>query len=88
MGLGIIATGTTPVHTPSTGVVPKVCNQFDISIVLLLPPPLNAHVWDWTLPVIECHLSPLGYLGLIGRDILNRGVLVYDGARSAATLAF
>jgi hypothetical protein len=41
-----------------------------------------------TLPVCERTLGPLGYRVLIGRDVLSRCLLVYDGPSQSVTLAY
>lgn len=74
--LGITPTGTVPIFTPSTGVVAADREQYDISLLILndtLPPFLRA-----TMPAICTELFG-GIDVLIGRDILNTCLLVFDG---------
>ncbi len=40
--LGLTPTGTVPVHTPTTGQSPQICNQFDIALALIVQP--NIHI--------------------------------------------
>ncbi|MBY0527846.1 MAG: hypothetical protein K2R98_30900 [Gemmataceae bacterium] len=40
------------------------------------------------LPVIQQPLGQLGYQALIGRDVLERCLLVYDGPAKRYTLAY
>lgn len=84
--LGIVSTGTVPVHTPSTtSVAPHLANQFDISIIL-------AHAklsWQFhAVPIIESQLQHQGIQALIGRDILQNCLLTYDGQAGLFALAF
>ena len=41
-----------------------------------------------TLPVLEARLSNQGIYGLIGRDILDEGILIYNGPSDRFALAF
>lgn len=84
-GLGLTPTGTMPMLTPSTGPTPHLCNQYDVSLTLLHPSlQLNLD----TVAVSESHLSAQGIQALIGRDILARCLLVYDGQAGVFALAF
>ena len=83
--LGITPTGMTSIVTPSTGETPHVCNQFDVRIVLVHP---ESSIAFNALPVIESRLAHQGFQALIGRDMLSRCLLVYDGKHGAFSLAF
>lgn len=91
--LGLQPTGSTPMLTPSTGAVPHQCNQYDVSVwfpqsptlVQTQPTPYAVHL---TLPVSEADFSAHGFQVLIGRDILARGLFVYNGRTGSFTLAF
>jgi hypothetical protein len=85
--LGILPSGIVQVHTPSTGGTPRSCNQFDVSLFVLMDGN-QVHVPSSVIPVIESDLSQQGIQALIGRDVLNQGVLHYDGLQHCATLAF
>ena len=86
--LNLTPTGTTLVHTPSSGGNPEEADQYDVAIV----------VPGWTnqqqplvidaVPVIASVLSVQGIEALIGRDILGRCLLVYNGSEGRFTLAF
>lgn len=83
--LNLAPTGVTSIATPSTGKNAHICNQFDVSIKLVHP----SHVYTISvLPIIETHLSHLGFDALIGRDVLSRCLLVYNGPNNTYTLAF
>jgi len=40
------------------------------------------------IPVIESDLKSQGIEALLGRNILEQGILIYDGRRRLLTLAF
>ena len=87
--LGMSPTGKVPVYTPSTTEgTPHEANQYDISIRI---PGFRDHdppLIYLALPVIEANLSHQGYDALIGRDILNACLFVYDARSGFFTLAF
>jgi hypothetical protein len=84
--LGLVATGTIQVHTPSTSKgQPHLTNQFDISIIL----PHAKMNWQFhAVPVIEAELSHQGIQALLGRDILSKCLFTYDGQSAMFALAF
>lgn len=84
--LGVVSTGTIPVHTPSTKLgVPHVANQFDVSSILVHP--MVTRTW-MALPVIESELAHQGIQALIGRDILSFCLMTYDGQAASFSLGF
>lgn len=84
--LGLAATGTSSMHTPSTGAVAQTVDTYDVALVV------NGiggavHV----LPVhsvIACDLSSQGIDGLLGRDILASARLTYSGPDNFFYLSF
>ena len=82
--LGLSATGKVSMHTPSTGGVAHSCSQFDVSI--LIPSAVLSRRFA-AVPVIESSLSTTGIQALIGRDLLESCLMVYDGANRTITLA-
>ena len=83
--LQLMVTGVAPILTVSTGVTPQQANQYDAQIIITHPEmsfSFHAH------PVIECALHHQGFDVLIGRDILSRCLLVYDGSNGTFSLAF
>jgi hypothetical protein len=71
--------------TPSTGSSPHPANTFDVGIVI----PVATHTF--TIPamqVFESSLNIQGIQALIGRDILNNCLFVYDGRANIFSLAF
>ena len=79
--------GTTQMLTPSTGATPHICSQFDVAVAIVMDA-RQVHVCSLLTPVVESDLSPHGIQALIGRDVLDRGILIYDGCRRQIALAF
>jgi hypothetical protein len=90
--LGLQPTGQMNVLT-AAGSTPSVCNQYDVSVWFPQAPTLiqsqpAPHPVHLTLPVTESDFSQQGFHVLIGRDILARGVFIYNGLCGRFTLAF
>jgi hypothetical protein len=85
--LQLVPSGTVPVHTPSTSGTPHICSQFDIGIGLLMDNG-QVHSPGLVIPVIESDLGSQGIQALLGRNLLEQGILIYDGRRRLLTLAF
>ncbi|WP_186308602.1 aspartyl protease family protein [Paraburkholderia sp. BCC1885] len=86
--LGLQPTGTTGVQTPSTNGVLHQCNMYDVQMIIpcgVLQAP--AFVLP-AIPVIESSLAPQGIMGLIGRDILQKCLLVYNGVTGDYSLSY
>lgn len=86
--LGLIATGNVPMQTPSTAGVPVHCNQYDVSIFIPDNGTGGGGFYIQALPVIETSFASQGIEGLIGRDIIDRCTLVYNGSAGLFTLAY
>lgn len=71
--------------TPSTGSQPHPCNQYDVSLVLLHP---QLQLTFNSVPALESDLAHQGFHALIGREVLRRCLLVYDGQSGIFSLAF
>lgn len=84
----LIPTGTTPIGTPSTGTKPHIANQYDILLGVVYPHAATYRLVFEALPVIESTLVHHGFSVLVGRDVLNRCLLVYNGPENIFTLAF
>jgi hypothetical protein len=86
--LRLTPTGNVPINTPSTGATPHSADQFDVALFIPGPPnsiPLNFQ----TIPVVAAELlATQGFHALIGRDILDNCVLIYNGGMRQFTLAF
>ncbi|NQU19863.1 MAG: hypothetical protein HQ567_01165 [Candidatus Nealsonbacteria bacterium] len=85
--LGLTPTGMVSMHTPSTKGTPEQVNQFDVAILILMEDQ-HIHVADLVLPVIETELLHQGFGVLIGRDVLAKALLIYDGRNQRLTAAF
>jgi hypothetical protein len=83
--LGVPATGSTSIQTPSTGTTSHPCQQFDVSIFLIHP---NFIFQLPALPVVACPLKHQGIQALIGRDILSNCLFFYNGDVKRFALAF
>ena len=78
--------GTTQMVTPSTGETPHVCSQFDVAFAFIMDAN-QMHLSSDIIPVVESNLVLQGFEVLIGRDVLDQGILIYDGCRRQITLA-
>jgi hypothetical protein len=80
-------TGQCQMVTPSTGVAPQLADTYDVGI--LIP---HATQSGLVLPIIVVSAAELflaqGFHALIGRDILQRCVLTYNGSAAIFTLAY
>lgn len=83
--LQIPVTGQVPMITPSTGATPVQADLFDVSLILIHA---ELSYTFGALPVMCSELNHQGFDALIGRDILERCLLVYDGRAQIYTLAF
>ena len=83
--LGLTPTGQCDVHTPSTG--KNAVKAFQYDAALLLYHPSNTRFFE-TLAVMSADFSQQNIQGLLGRDVLNQCLLVYDGAAASFSLAF
>jgi Aspartyl protease len=87
--LGLVPTGSVPVHTPSTQGVPHTCNQYDISLWFVQPTQqITAHNIALTMPVIETDFTGQNIRALIGRDILARCTMFYHGPSGLVTISY
>jgi hypothetical protein len=78
--LGIQPTGALPVHTPSTGGTALQMNTFDVAIYI--PIPNKPHFSLGALQVFESTLKVQGFEVLLGRDVLQHALFIYDGSGS------
>ena len=85
--LGLQPTGRAAISTPSTAGSPHYCDQYDVSLFIPRGNVPGGH-FVGALPVITTHLRPQGLDGLLGRDVLNNCVLIYNGSASILTLAY
>jgi predicted aspartyl protease len=82
--LGLVETGFTQMHTTSTGSTAVTCYQYDAYLAIL--DVQNFYIGD--TPITAANLSNHAIRALIGRDVLSKCLLVYDGTLQQFTLAF
>jgi len=87
MRLGLNPINTIYMHTPSTGITPVACFQFDMSIQITGASPGTGWTID-SIPILAGTLASRGVEGLLGRDVLDLGILIYSGATGQFTLAY
>ncbi len=74
------------IHTPSTGATPHHCDRFHVSLSLVHE---QQELLLASALVISSMFRPEENLqGLIGRDVLDHCLFVYDGKRKQFSLAF
>jgi hypothetical protein len=85
--LKLSPTGTTIVNTPTTGDDPVSVDQYDISLYIPCSEndvPLSVE----TLPVVCSDIKAQGIEALIGRDVLSKCILFYNGDMKQFSLAY
>lgn len=85
-GLGITPTGVINIQTPSTNGGNHSCNTYDV--MFFIPDSDNQGYMINALPVVETHLKSQGIDGLIGRDVLEKCVLIYNGTANFLTISY
>ena len=83
--LGLTPTGETLVSTPTTG--GKAESRFLYDVGMMLYHSDHSRIFN-SHPVIATDLSDQGIGGLLGRDVLESCLLVYDGSTKYFSLAF
>lgn len=86
--LSLPATGTVFLYTPSTGSTPHAADEYDVGLVV---PGAGIHHLPLTIdgvPVVAANLAVQGIHALIGRDVLQDCILIYNGTDGDFTLAF
>lgn len=87
--LGLTPTGTMDIVTPSTGLEVHTTDTFDVDF--LIGPATDDEV-PLTIPNLRVGASLLflrqGIHALIGRDILKRCILIYNGSTNSFCLSF
>jgi len=88
--LGLVPTGSVPVHTPSTGLTPVVQQVYDIGLVISAPPTvgLSMPYFVSNMPVTAADFSAQNIDGLLGRDILQACRMTYSGPQNMLMLSF
>lgn len=87
--LNLTPTGTIEIVTPSTGNQTHTTETFDIDFAIGGATPQDLPLLIPNLRIAACELYlRQGIHALIGRDILNRCILVYNGSINAFSLCF
>lgn len=83
--LGIPPSGSVAIQTPSTAGGVHQCNQYDV--MLFIPDGNGGHFIE-VMPILETSLKNQGIDGLLGRDVLQNCVFIYNGTSGQFTLSF
>ena len=83
--LSLHPSGQVAIQTPSTNGTPVHCNQYDVAIYIPLD---STGFMIGAVPILETGLASQGIDGLIGRDIINRCTLIYNGSAGFLSLAY
>lgn len=76
-------------NTASTGDTPVEANQYDVSLLIPHTSPDEYALFLPTIPVAEMYLlGPLAVHALIGRDVLDRCLLIYDGRNQRFSIGY
>jgi hypothetical protein len=87
VALSLTPTGSVNISTPSTGSAPHSADQYDVGFAI--PNGGGLPFFLRTMPVIASELlNPQGFHALLGRDVLQHCVFVYNGDMGFFTLAF
>lgn len=84
--LGLTPTDIVPVHTPSTGQTPAPTELYDVRTYLYHAD--SEYLVDRAIPVIGSQLKVQGFEVLLGRDVLQDCLFIYDGLAGYFTLGF
>jgi hypothetical protein len=88
--LGVPSTGSVTVHSPTTGQTPQPALQYDVGLVIPGSDPAKAVFSLSSIAVIEADFSAHGgeYNALLGLDVLEKGILLFNGPAKTFTLTF
>lgn len=87
MALGVHGTGTADVYTGSTGNTPITTSLFLVSITLDSAQRGRAHTIN-ALLVSTGDYNGRQHQGVLGRDVLRTGAMIYEGDLASVSLAF
>ncbi|MHB8409388.1 MAG: aspartyl protease family protein [Acidiferrobacterales bacterium] len=94
VALGITPKGITSVQTPSTNGAAALCPVYDVQLIVIpamqSPPktPISFMPHVRSISVIGAQLVHQGIHGLIGRDVLEQWLLIYNGQVGVFTLSW
>jgi predicted aspartyl protease len=80
-------TGSAPMLTPSTGPTPIDADVYDVSVVIPNAPQLPLMIANMPVSASELFQAQ-GFHALLGRDILQRCVVTYNGSVEIFTFAY
>ncbi len=83
--LGLPRINSVLISTPSTGGKPATRDQFDASVIIQGNSPDVSYLVA-AIPIIATHFRSQGIDGLIGRDVIDLCMLVYNGPARTVTL--
>lgn len=86
--LGLTPTGNASMNTPSTGSTPHSTPTYDVSILIGGPPNTVPIQWGTVQVAATALYANQGFHALIGRNLLQSCILVYNGTMGFYTLAF
>ena len=87
--LGLVPLGVSRVRTPSTGDAPTSGRQFEVALLLQTSVPGESPLEVDPLEVVALDLVAWqGVHAILGRDVLERCLLVYHGPEEQFTLAY
>jgi hypothetical protein len=86
--LGLTPTGSSPMLTPSTNGVPHQCSTYDCTLLVPNGTPSQPAFLVDPVQIVETSFSGQNIVGLIGRDILSRCTLFYNGSMGHYTLSY
>ncbi|MDR1936683.1 MAG: hypothetical protein LBS49_14105 [Candidatus Accumulibacter sp.] len=86
--LNIPPTGVVSVQTPSTGATPRQCDQYDVMLYLPGTDQAREALHFPAAAVLETSLASQGIDGLLGRDVLDNCVFIYNASLRIFTLAY
>ena len=84
--LGLAAVAQTRIHTSTTSARGEICDIYAVELVLFPNSPQPMRIG--ALEVIARPFLNMGADGLLGRDVLKRVVLNFDGPQAQAYLSY
>jgi hypothetical protein len=83
--LKLIQAGTVEAQTPTFDGATQTLNLYDVCLAFAKP---EIKIMSMNLPVAEARLANQGFLALIGRDVLQQCLLVYNGPMKTFSISF
>ena len=86
--LALTPKGAVMVQTPSTNGQPVACPTYDVMLIIPSGDPAVQPLFIEALPVMEASFKSHGIDGLLGRDVLSKCVLIYNGTSGSYVLSY